>query len=243
MSNKLFENIKSEGLEKSEDRLGGFSILETDIYSGIVKAFYAGKSDGGAMNVTLILDIGGGKEYREEIYITNKKGENFFTKDGKKMPLPGFTTVNDICLVTTEKELHELETEEKIIKVYDYDAKKEVPTAVQMVTEVLGKPLALGIQKVREFKQKKNAQGVYEDTDETREVNTIQKVFHPTAKVTVPEAREGKTTGEFWDKWLTKNKGQVYDKTKGKGGSGDSSKPAPAAGSTPPASKPSLFKK
>ena len=117
----LFGNLKSDGLEQTQDRLGGgYQPKETDIYTGKIKALYAGKSAGGAQSVSLILSLADGSEYRETFWITNKKGENFFlNKDDKtkKVPLPGFTIVDDLCLVTTGKPLAEQDTEEKTIKL------------------------------------------------------------------------------------------------------------------------------
>lgn len=246
----LFNNLGTQELEKSEDRLGGFKAIDTDIYTGPVKALFAGKSKEGAMSLTVVVDIGGGREYKETLWITNKKGENFFTKDNKKQPLPGFTVANEIALMTTEKELHQLDTEEKVIKLYDFELKKEVPTTVQMVTEAIGKPVALGILKVLENKSKKNdSTGKYEPIEETREVNIIDKVFHPELHVTIPEARDQKPA-EFWDGWLKRNKGQLRDKRDIKdgdagaksGGKGGSSGPPQAGGGGQPPKK-SLFGK
>ena len=96
----LFNNLSSDNLEKQGDSLGGFSLFESGLYDGTVKLAYADKYDSGAMFVALTLELGG-KEYRETITITNKKGENFYLKDGKKMPLPGFTQINDLVLLIT----------------------------------------------------------------------------------------------------------------------------------------------
>jgi hypothetical protein len=227
----LFNNMKTDGLEESQDRLGGgFQALESGIYEGTVKAFYAGESKGGAMSLTLIADIGGGKEYKETVYITNKQKQNFFVnKDsGKKSPLPGFTVANDICLIACGSELSELETEEKIVKIYDYEQKKEIPTAVPMVMAVVGKKVALGIVKTLENKTVKNDQtGEYEPTADTREVNSIDKVFSPEFKMTVAEARQQKTAPEFWDAWKKRNDGQTRDKRDIK--DGEAAKGAPKA--------------
>jgi hypothetical protein len=242
-----FGSMKSEGLEESQDRLGGFAPIDTKIYTGTVKALFAGQSASGAHNLSLVLDLGGGKEYKETIYISNKKGENFFKdKDsGKKMPLPGFTLVNDICLITMEKELSEVDVEEKVVKIYDFEQKKELPTSVKMITEAIGKQISVGILRVLENKNEKNADGVYVATAETKEINRIDKVFHPTAKVTVAEARSGKATGEFWDAWSKKNDGVTRDEREIKDGSGGSKTP-PKAGATSggtAAPKKSLFSK
>lgn len=217
----VFGNLKSDGLEKTEDRLGGFAVRETDAYLATIKAAFAGQSAGGARSVTLILDMGG--EYTETVYVTNKQGENWFINQNdksKKVPLPGFTTINDICIVTTGKELFEQDSEEKVVKIYDYDEKKELPKSVPMLVELVGKTFWAGLLKTIEDKNAKNeSTGEYEPTGETREANNIEKVFHEPTKMTVPEAtalQEGKGTGEpiFFNKWVEKNKGVTRNKSK-----------------------------
>lgn len=66
----LFGNLKSDGLEQTQDRLGGgYQPKETDIYTGKIKALYAGKSAGGAQSVSLILSLADGSEYLSLIHI------------------------------------------------------------------------------------------------------------------------------------------------------------------------------
>lgn len=240
----LFNKLTNDGLEQSQDRLGGFSPLESDIYTGKIKAAYAGHSQGGAMSVTLLADLGG-KEYRETFYITNKKGENFFlNKDDKtkKVPLPGFTIVDDICLIATGKPLAEQESEEKVINIYDYELKKEVPKSVPMLTELLGKQITLGILKQLENKNVKQGEE-YVPSSETREINLVDKVFHPEMKLTVAEARNGQEEAKFYDAWAERNKGQTRDKRTIKDGAGTPGTPPKggAAGATP--ARTSLFGK
>lgn len=224
----LFGNFKTDGLEETGDRTGGFQLLDSDIYTGTIKALYVGESKSGAMNLNLEVEFDDGYNYRETVYITKKPtaeqkekglpGDHFYiTKSKKKAPLPGFTKMNELALITTEKELFELGHEEKIHKVYDPDLKKEVPTEVKMVTEAIGKRVSLGIQK--KLENKSELQGdKYVATAETREFNEIDKVFHPEYQVTVTEARAGNTKRDFWDKWLTHNKGKVQDRREIKDG-------------------------
>lgn len=243
----IFGNLTNDGLEESQDRLGGFSPLETDVYTGVIKALYAGESSGGAMSVSLIAEMGG-KEYRETFYVTNKKKQNFFyNKDDntKKVPLPGFTIVDDICLITTGKPLAEQESEEKVINIYDYDQKKEMPKAVPMLTGVIGQKISLGIVKQLENKNAKQGDE-YVATAETREINVVDKVFHPELKLTVAEARNGVDAADakFQDAWVERNKGQTRDKRTIKEGAGNTGAPpksgaAPTAGNAAP--RKSLF--
>ena len=246
----IFGNLTNEGLEETTDRLGGFQIRATDIYPATIKAAYAGQSAGGARNVTIVAELPDG-EYSETIYVTNKKGENWFLNQNdksKKVPLPGFTTIDDICLVTTGKPLAEQDTEEKVVKIYDFDERKELPKAVPMLVDLIGQPLFLGIvQQTVDKRQKNESTGEYEPTGETRDENVIEKVFHDPSKMTVVEARQGATEPVFFEKWLSKNKGQVRNKAKGADGKGaQSGRPgggAPQSGSGGQKKTSSLFGK
>ena len=222
----VFGNLSNDGLEETSDRLGGFNVRDTDAYEATIKVAYAGQSAGGARSVTLVVTLPDG-EYNETIYVTNKKGENWFLNQNdksKKVPLPGFTTVDDICLVTTGKSLSEQDTEEKVVKIYDFDERKELPKAVPMLVDLIGQNLFLGIvQQTVDKNQKNDSTGEYEPTGETRDENVIEKVFHDPTKMTVVEARQGATEPVFFEKWLSKNKGQVRNKAKGADGKGTQS--------------------
>lgn len=243
----MFKGLSDKGLEQAQDRLGGFQPLNTDIYPAKIRAAYAGTSSGGAVSITILADAGG-REYRETVYVTNKKGENFFYNPqdkSKKVPLPGFTVINDICLIAAEKPLAQMDTEEKVINVYDPEQKKEVPKPVQMLVDLIGKTVALGIVRQLENKSEKSGDG-YVPTAETRESNFTEKVFHPELKLTVVEATNGKEKPEFWDSWLERNKDQVRDKRTikdGEAGHKGAPKAAPAASSAAPAGRPNLFGK
>lgn len=243
---KMFGNMTNQGLEETQDRLGGFQAFDTDAYDMKIDVAYAGKSSGGANFVHLSGDIGG-RKYSETVYFTNKAGENFFLNPQdrtKKVPLPGFTIVDELCMVTTDAPLADQETEEKIVNVWDPEQKKEVPKSVPVLTGLTGKMVTLGIGQNLENKSVKNdSTGKYEPIADTRVTNNIEKVFHYETKVTVPEARQGKTQGEFYAQWVERNKGQQRDRRsiKDGGDAGSSGRPggAPSAGSAAP--KTSLF--
>jgi hypothetical protein len=239
----IFGGLTNEGLEQAQDRIGGFGAIETDIYDMKVTMAYAIESQGGAQGVAFTFD-NGGREYRETVYVTSKKGENFYLNPSdktKKLPLPGFTVANDICLATTEQPLSAQPTEEKIVNIYDFDQKKEVPKSVQVLVDLIGKPVTLAINKVLENKSEKKGDE-YVPTAETREVNQIDKVFHTETRVTMVEARNQQPAA-FYDAWLGRNKGQTRDKRTIKDGSsaGTAGRPgqAPTAGAAP--ARKSLF--
>lgn len=244
----MFKNMTNNGLEETQDRLGGFQPLATDIYTGVLKLAYATTASSGAQAINFVFETQG-KEYRETVYITNKKGENFFlNKDDKtkKVPLPGFVIADDICLCATEKPLSEQEVEEKVVKLYDFEAKKELPKSVPVLVELIGKTVSLGIVQELHNKTKKNdSTGEYEPIEEEVTKNVIEKVFHTESKFTMVEVRNGAETAAFWDAWVERNKGSVKDKRDLKNGKpGAPGKPAPAGSgqtATPAAARKSLF--
>lgn len=238
---KLFGNLATEGVEKPEDRLGGgYEPLPSGVYDATIKLVYAGKAQNSdAQNVTIHADIDG-REYRETIYVTNRNGENFYKdkESGKAIQLPGFVTVNDIALFTTDTPITELDVETKKIKVYNFEEQKELPTDVPVFTDMIGKTVKLAILRVIDDKRKRGDDGQYHATGETRTSNQIDKVFHPETGRTVNEYLNEIDPAEFLPAWEGRNAGKDRDRsTKGKTSNGTSGTGSPAAQSQ----KKSLF--
>lgn len=220
MSN-LFANMTSEGLEESQDRIGGFNIFDSGIYHGTIDHAYAGSSaSSDAQFVEFQFNLGG-QTYKERIFITDGEGKHWYiTKDNNKAGLPGYNTVNDICQLATGKPLNEQPSEKKTLMLWDTESRSETPQNVPVLVNLVGKPIALAIIKELKNKQAKNeTTGKWENTPESREENRIEKVFHSEQKVTAGEVRKAegdKTPLEpvFYDKWLTANKGKIKDRRK-----------------------------
>lgn len=207
----LLANLKTDSnIQEDKDVLGGsYKVFDSDIYEGVIKYAYLQKAtSSNAMSLNLGIDIDG-TEYKETLWISNKNGQNYYEKDGKKNYLPSFTIANSIALFACQKELASLDTEDKVVEIYNFDQKKVVPTSVPCITDFHGKRVIAAIMKEVRPKQAKNDQGIYVDTDETREVNTIQKVFHPDNHKTIAECKAQVDTAKFYNDWLDKNKGQV----------------------------------
>ncbi|QDH83937.1 hypothetical protein Axy10_053 [Achromobacter phage vB_AxyP_19-32_Axy10] len=253
----LFSSLadSTKGMEAAKDSLGGFRARESDLYDAILKVAYVGQSAGGANFMELVFTLADGTDYKERQFFTSGKDKGqkpYYEKGDKKLPLPGYTIVSDLLRITAGTTLETTEFEEKQVNVYDADQKKDLPKAVMVPVEALGKKVTLGIQKVLEIKQKKNeATGEYEDTDETREINQIDKLFDTDSGLTVVEALTAHQAGNdkpepvFRDEWLKANQGKTRDNTKKGGAKGNAgAKEAPkAAGATggAPAVKKSLF--
>lgn len=242
---KMFGNLKTDGLEEATDRLGGGSEpLPSGVYDGTIQVAYVTQSQGGATGVVLVLDIDG-REVRETQWVTNKKGENFYLDKNdskKKHPLPGYTLIDDLCLFCTEEGLSEQETVEKVVKIYDFDQKKDIPTPAPTLAGLQGKPIKVAILREITNAQKRGDDGQYHDTGKTRTQNVFDKVFHPETKRTISEYKHGVETAEFHDAWIAKNAGKDRDRTggaanAGAGASGTGRPGAPAAGAAAPKKK------
>lgn len=231
---KMFGNLRTEGLEDAGDVLGGGGLLESGAYDGTVKLAFAGtSSSSSARSITVHIDVAG-REVRETFWITNRSGENFYTdkKDpSKRRPLPGYAMVDDLCLLTTGLPLTEQPVEDKVVRLYDFEAKREVPQNVPILIDVIGKPITVGLLKQTVDKQQKDSAGNYVATGETRDENVADKFFHTESRRTVTEIREGLETAAFYPKWVEKNAGKTRNRAKGaEGKTGVPGRPAAANG-------------
>jgi hypothetical protein len=200
-------DLEQEKFEESGDYIpsGGF-VNDTGIYKCVVDLAYMGLSSGGAHNVTVhFRQVDGKATHRETFYITSgkEKGQKpYYLKDGKKNALPGFEAMNSLAQITTGKILNKLVAEKKVVKLWSYEAKAEEPTEVMALTEMMGKPVYVGLVRCKDNKNKKVGDE-YIKTNEVREYNEAQKFFFPN-KFSVTEAHAKVEKPEFFEKWVGK---------------------------------------
>lgn len=242
----IFANVVTDSsIEEEIDVVSsGFKPLESGIYTFEIKQAYAGEASSGAKSVTFQFEAADGTKFKNTQYVTSGKakgGKNYYeTKDGKKRYLPGFTTTNNICLLSAGKELHEIEMEEKVINLYDKDAGKEVPTKVMMLMDILGKEITLGVIKQIVDKNVKDGAGNYVPSGETREENEVDKVFRARDGMTVAEIKAQAEEAVFINTWKEANEGKTRNKAKGAQNGSVAGAPTAAASSAPAPAK-SLF--
>lgn len=243
----MLANLKlDDGVDGEEKDVlgGGRGPLDSNAYPATITMAYMSESEGGATAVNITAKTRDDKEIRAAIYVTSgraKGQKTTYERDGKTYPLPGFLLVNSLCQLATGKEISQLETEEKVIKLYNFDSKAEVPTKVPVIVELLQKEIVIGLLKQTVDKSAKNDAGVYVATGETREENEIDKFFcardgfeNLTLTEVKTKAAGGEITEPFYNGWLEKNKGQIRNKAKGAaaGGTAGAPKTGAAAGGT-----------
>lgn len=237
----IFSTFKNQEvkIEAVKDVIGGgntFGILETGTYSVVIKNAYVDESKGGAMSVNFEFKTDTGNILRSTQWATSGKAKgqkNFYTdKNGNNHLLPGYVAVDDICQLAAELPLSEIEPEEKVVQIYDFDLGKPTGKPRMVLTELLGKKIILAVEKQVVDKNVKNDSGDYVPSGDTREVNEVVKSFCADDQVTVVEKAAGLTEADFLTRWNTKNKDKVINKAKGaKAATGT----APVAGTPAPA--------
>lgn len=230
--NPLSNLASDASIANEKDSIGGGGVLASGQYLATVTLAYVNKSSGGAMGLVLKLKTPEGRDINQTLWMTSgtaKGGKNFYEKDGVKNYLPGFIAANALALLAAGKEISQLDTETKVVNVYSFEAKAEVPTKVEMVMDLIGKEIIVGLIKQTVDKNIKNDAGVYVASGEIREENEIDKFFRANDKMTTAEIRAAANDPVFYDTWAAKWVGQVRNKAKGATGTAGAPKAAGGA--------------
>lgn len=202
--------------ELKPETLGTGRLFDTGIYPMVIDMAYLDQSAGGAYSLNVTLKSMDGKTLKETLWITGGKDKGqltyFLNKNGEKQDLPGFAIANAISTLSTGKELGDHIPEEKMVNVYNFDLKKDVPTAKQVYTALIGQKISVAIQKQIVDKTAKAADGSYQPTGETREQNEIVGVYNADTNQNMYEFKNS-IPAEFHDKWLAANAGKVRDRS------------------------------
>lgn len=205
------------GIEAETDKLSGsFKVLDSGIYTATIEHAYFDKSSGGALSLNLSLKTEEGTSLKHPLWVTsgNAKGNltYYTTKDGKKYNLPGYNQANSLSEILTGKHISDLEPESKILNIYDFKARAEIPVKKEVITEFTGETIQVAVLKqLVDKKTKDDASGEYVATGETKEVNEINKMLNKDG-LTITEIKEGKSNN-FKQQWLDKFEGTVQDKS------------------------------
>lgn len=202
--------------EEATDHLGGgsYGVVESNVYQMEIKNMYMIQSSKGAIGVVLEGELDNGSKYTETTYISNRDGETFYVKDGKKFKMPGFITMDNICIIATGESLVDCRTDDKVVSMWDSESGKEVNRSVPVFVDVIGEVIAVAIQQIRENKTKENSTtGKWEPINEERILNQIVSVYDVESQKTVYEAMNDKDS-THWEAWKAKNEGKVWDKYK-----------------------------
>lgn len=231
----ILGSLKSDdSIANERDSVGGGGPLDSNAYKFNIALAYVVKAASDALGLFVSLKGDDGRELRQTFWMTSGKEKgckNYYEKDGEKHYLPGYLLANSLALLTVGKEIGELDTEQKVVNVYNKEAKAETPTKVDMVMDLVGKDIVAGVIKQIVDKTKKNdATGQYEPTGETREENEVDKFFRARDNMTTAEIRAQAEAAAFYDTWVKKWAGNVKNRASKAGSNGTAGAPRAAAG-------------
>ena len=240
MTNIFAAMDKPKTASVETDFIGGGGLFDTDIYPATIKVAYFGKSASSkSKSVNLLIDVDG-KEVRHTAWVVGKKG-TIYDKNGDT--LSGYNQIAALCMLMAGKNIGDMDVEEMTQKLYDFDAKKELPQSVDCFTELQGMKIQIALQRQTVDKTKKDdASGDYLPTGEFKDINEIVKFFPEDKRVTISEVEQfikslggnldetiadghllkainkmPEEQGTYAPKWLESNQGVTYDKSSGKG--------------------------
>jgi len=198
----VFDNISTDSNVQSQGDVlyTGNYTSKTGIYKCLVELAYAHESRGGAKAITVHFRSADGEmTHRETFYYTNKKKQVFYEKDKKKVYLPGYEQMDNLAHICAGVPLTALKDEMRMVKLYDWEAKKEVPKEVPVFPELMGKPVRVGLL-LKETNRRKKSGEKYVNTNEKRTFNEVSKLFHPNG-LSVAEKAAGNTEAVFIKEW------------------------------------------
>lgn len=237
MSN-MFELPADVVVDADEDRLpqkGGF-VMDSGVYDVKISMAYLEKTSGGATALKLeFKEVPFGGTVRQTLYIVSGDAKGnlpYYTdSDGNKKPLPDMQKAITLSQLVTGKAFAELEPEDKVISLYNFDVKGEVNTQVKAYTDLIGQELKIGVLKVEKNKAQRDASGSWTDSNEKQEINEVDKFF-TTDGHTLSEQKAG-SNPEFIERWKERNEGNTVVRYKPIAGAPTPG--APAAASPAPA--------
>lgn len=193
-------------------------LLSSGIYPMEIEMAYVDLSKGGAMGLFLTLkDEDFQTPVKQTIWMTSgdaKGNRNYYIDaEGKKKILPGMAQAEHIAKITTGKSFSDLDTEDKIVKVWDSKAGTEKPTKVRAVTDLIGQKLVVGLLKKVENRNVRTSDGQYRPVNKKRYFNEIGKLFYPDG-LTVSEKEAGGSEPGFINQWKEKYENVTIDNYK-----------------------------
>lgn len=206
-------------LEDDKDVLGGGGPLKTDIYGLTCEYMYLEQTKSGAvMAVGSFKEDDSGRSIRfSECVMSKKSGTLKATytdkKTKKERPLPGYTKVLHLAKVIGlgVADLSGLACEAKVLKLFDFKERKEVPQEKNVLTDFLGAKLKAGIYLVRESKMEESEPGKWDQpTGEEFSKNDIVKWFNEDG-LTIEEMEKGVGDVPFADQWREAHAGKERD--------------------------------
>ena len=212
MTNPLM--IADDVVGVDDDVLPGGEPLLTGIHEMVVELAYGERSRTGAAAIRLILkEHDGNRRLRQVFYVTSgdaKGNRNYYvTQNGVKRLIPGMEQMNQLAVITTGKQLGQLEVTKKSVPLYNWETQQEELTEVPVYLDMLNKPVIVGAVRKRENRRIQNSAGEWVNGPEDRTYTEARKFFH-TDGTTIAEKKAG-SPPKFIENWKSRHPEDFVD--------------------------------
>lgn len=195
-------------LLKEGTGLSDSSVLDTGLYQALLKYIYFTTNKSGTKSANAVVEINGLTHTYSMCFTYKETNSPTKVVNGKTQVIPGYRQLNNLCFVASGKPVNKCEQEEKTILVYDRTQKKEVPTMVNTIKDVMGAKIGVGIKKIHKHKTALMPTGVYVPTTEMFYTNEVDD-WYTAEGLSAQEAATGKSAEKAL-KWKEKA-GQVFE--------------------------------
>ena len=188
----------------------GSLIWDTGLYQALLKYAYFGTTKKGDPFVNLVIEINGITKtfpvyiMYSDTHTTTKKGP-----DGKIKSMPGYVQMNSLAYILTDKTFDQImdNQEEKVVKVFNWNTRKEEPVNVMALTDLCNKKICVGIKKMLKHKTAL-VNGQYLPTTDTFHTNEIDRFYTEDGRL-AKEKAEGIEASYALN--FKKKSGQVFE--------------------------------
>lgn len=188
--------------------------LDAGVYQAVIKMAYKDSSASSAaecvkLDLAVVVD-GKVRNYSEAIWVVGRDGSVFKqdAKTGKMVPTYGFKQLDVLSKLTLGKGAEQLSAETLKVEI----KKGEAPQDREVIRELIGAKLMVGILEKRGNKQVKSATGAWVNGPEERLENNIDKFFDEDGKTIVE--KENNSAPVFIDTWKAEFSGKLIDQFK-----------------------------
>lgn len=183
------------------------SVLDTDLYAGLLKYVYFTTAKSGTTMANAVVEINGlSRTFSMCItYKDTKKPTK--VENGKTSVIPGYKQLNSLVYCACEKNLDNVEQEEKSILIHDFKKNEDVPTMVMTIKDVMNTKVGVGIKKVLKHKTAL-INGNYVPTTDTYYANEVDNWYTADGFSAKEKVTDSEPVSAV--KWKEK-KGQIFE--------------------------------
>ena len=167
--NKLRDSTQAvDTAAEMADHNGGGFLKDSGVYSEQISKAFLLESKSGAIGI--YIQYSGDVMYDETVYISNREGDTFYSKDGKDSPMPSYVDMKKLNYILTGNMItsaSQFKVEERIVKHFKWvedpenegkNKKVDIELTAEVLVDWIGKDVKMSVQMCEEEKKEKKGE-------------------------------------------------------------------------------------